>query len=241
MKIAVMQPYFFPYIGYFQLVDSVDLFIFLDDVNFIKRGWINRNNLIFNNNKYLFSIPLANASQNTPINKVCIARDNGGEFFIWRNKIRQSLELYYKDQPFYGEGLALLNDVLGMDTDLISDLAMASIIRCSRLLGIDTKFVAASEVDPVHTLKGADRIIHLCRQHGGDIYINPPGGRGLYEPEPFQTSGIQLNFLKPALKPYVALKRETPPGLSILDAIMCCGSGEVGSELLHGYEVEVAI
>lgn len=238
MKIAVMQPYFFPYIGYYQLVDAVDLFVFLDDVNFIKRGWINRNTLVFNKKNTLFSIPLRNPSQNAAINRVRLATDAGQEFQSWLRKFRQSLELNYKNQQFYEEGRQLLEEALATDREYISDLAAASVINASRLLGIKTRFDFASRIDPNPALKSEERIIKICQLAGSSHYINPPGGRDLYTTDQFESRGISLQFLQPALKPYAAAKRESPTGLSILDAIMCRGSRFVASELLPGYGTE---
>lgn len=102
MKIAVMQPYLFPYIGYFQLLNAVDMFVVFDDVNFIKKGWINRNNILVNRQKYLFTVPLKDASQNKLIKEVQIADDG------WQEKFLKTVAQSYKKAEFFDEAFALI-------------------------------------------------------------------------------------------------------------------------------------
>ena len=138
MKVAIMQPYFFPYIGYFQLINSVDKFIFYDDVNFINRGWINRNRILLNGESHFLTIQLKNASQNKLINEV--------EFIDNRIKLLKTIEHAYKKAPFYHLIVPVLSDCLTIQTNKISELAQYSVIQTCKYLDIETEFELSSKL-----------------------------------------------------------------------------------------------
>src|SRR5690606_22549366 len=134
-KLAIMQPYIFPYIGYFQLIDAVDSFVFYDDVNFIKRGWINRNQILIDGEAVLFSIPLKKASQNKLINEI--------ETFIdekWVSQFYKTIEQNYKNAPFFNETFQILKKIFEMGHTQISALAIESVLQVSRYLQLNTQF-----------------------------------------------------------------------------------------------------
>ena len=139
MKVAIMQPYFLPYLGYFQLVGAVDTFVFFDDVNFIKKGWINRNNVLIDNKAHLFTIPLKKVSQNKMINETCIS-----DYPAWKKQFIQLVETGYKKAPFYNEIYEWLQELLNRkDFELVSELAAESIISVAKLLGLNTRFMCS--------------------------------------------------------------------------------------------------
>jgi hypothetical protein len=234
MRIAIMQPYLFPYLGYFQLIHAVDAFVFLDDVAFIKKGWINRNKLALNGKATWFSVPLEKQSQNRTIcnTRVCLA-----EFASWKRKLRQSLKHFYGKAPYFQCGESLLEDVLAAGGENMATLAAASIEKCCRLLGIKTEFATASETYPQEGLKNEARLTDICRRADAGEYVNAPGGIGLYGKEQFASKGLQLHFLRPEKIAYRAGDTEHGLNFSILDAIMWCGPERLGVDLLPRYEL----
>lgn len=233
MRIAIMQPYFFPYLGYFQLIRAVDLFLALDDVSFIKKGWIHRNRMCFNGKIQLFSVPLKDVSQFRTISETHISVQ---EFPRWKHKFLASLAAFYKKQPFFEEGMDLVEQTLSQPGDSIADLAVTSLRVCCRALGIPTPLQSSSAVGG-NGLRREARLIDLCRQYHADVYLNPPGGEELYTAAMFAPHGIRLEFLHPVLSCYPVKGREWIAGLSVLDAVMCCGARYVRENLLDGYDI----
>lgn len=234
MRIAIMQPYFFPYLGYFQLIRAVDIFLILDDVLFIKKGWIHRNKMCFNGKTHLFSIPLKDVSQFRKISETHIAIQ---EFPRWKHKFLSSLTTFYKKQVFFEEGMELVEQTLAQASDSIADLAVTSLRVCCRALGIPTPLHSSSTTGGTNGLQREARLIDLCHHYNADEYLNPPGGKGLYTAAMFAPHGIRLEFLHPALPCYPVKGRDWIAGLSILDAVMCCGLHYVRENLLDGYGI----
>lgn len=188
-KIAIMQPYFFPHIAYYQLVKEVDLFVFYDDVNFIKRGWINRNYITLNNNqKRRFTIPLIKSSQNKLINEIYINWDSREMEKLLIN-IRHSLK--NKNIAY-----ALIKKILDVKPEKISDLAIMSIKTISRFLNIQTKFVQSSKQKKIFTNGNmTKKLCDICKYNSHMHYINLIGGRNMYSKSEFRNDGVKLSFL----------------------------------------------
>jgi len=235
MKIGIMQPYFFPYLGYFQLVNHVDKFVFYDDVNFIKKGWINRNKILINNDQCFFTIPLKGLSQNKKINEIKIdfnCKD--------RLKFMKSIEFSYKRAPYFKEVFELIKIcVLSFDEDYISNLAINSIALVSDYLNINTKFIVSSKVHSKSVnLKGANRLVDICKKEKSRDYINPIGGQALYSKDEFNSQDINLKFLKSRMDCYKQFKsRSFVNNLSIIDVLMFNSKEDV-LNLLNQYELE---
>ncbi len=234
MRIAIMQPYFFPYLGYFQLIRSADIFICLDDVAFIKKGWIHRNRLYFNGEIHWFSVPLHHASQFRSIRETFVCDH---EFSQWKRKLLASVSAFYRKQAYFKEGLELLEAVLSTPYHSIADMATASLQTCCIALGISTPLKYSSDICGNIELRREARLVDICLLNGADTYINAAGGEALYTRSMFAPHGIRLEFLHPTLLPYTGQKRPFIPGLSVLDAIMCCGSQFVREELLGTYDI----
>ena len=230
MRISIMQPYFFPYLGYFQLIAASDIFVSLDDVNFIKKGWINRNRLVFNNKAALFTVPLENVSQNRLI---CDTRIAATAFAIWKDNFLKSVAAFYKKFPFFTEGMSILEAVLAQPAAAISDMAIASLRACCDALHITTPIMISSTIPQAVDCKKERKLIAICKSLQADTYLNPIGGVSLYSQDMFTQDGIRLRFLKPALPPYTCSKREFIPALSILDVIFACGCERTSREFLH--------
>jgi hypothetical protein len=215
MTIAIMQPYFLPYIGYFQLLNTVDKFVLYDDVNFINRGWINRNNMLVGGKPYLFTIPLVNASQNRLIHEVQLSDEAS-----WRKKLTKTVQQAYLKAPYFQIVFPLFEKMIHQEAKDVSDLIHQSLLDLTGYLGIDTEIVRSSRIYDNSTHKGQDRILDICRKEGATHYINPIGGQELYNKALFEQEGIQLNFIKSILHPYSQFKNAFVPWLSILDVLM---------------------
>lgn len=214
--LGIMQPYCFPYIGYLQLVRRVDTFVFLDDVHFIKKGWIHRNQLGQNGKPILFSIPLREASQNKLILDISV----DSTFPQWREKFFKTIEQTYKKTPQFDVVFPWVKAVfLRSDEPRITDLAFWSVESTCNYLGISTRLVPSSAVYGREDLKGQDRILAICQSEQAKHYINPIGGQALYDPAVFHDVGIQLSFLQAQLASYPQGKEPFVPWLSILDVL----------------------
>ncbi len=232
MKLAIMQPYFFPYLGYFQLIAAVDRFVVYDDVMFIKQGWINRNFLLMGCCAQRFTIPISNVSSYKTIDQTAIA--NGQ----WRVKLLKSLRQAYLKAPNFTRIYALVESVVMKQQESISDLALESLTTVMSYLNMDTSLRPTSRIYDNATLKGQDRILDICGQERADIYINLPGGRELYRQEDFASRGMELYFLRPNIVPYPQFRCEFVPNLSILDVLMF-NDRKVIQEMLQAYTMDV--
>lgn len=215
MKLAVMQPYLFPYLGYFKLVGMVDRFVFLDDVNFISRGWINRNQLLISGCVRYFTVPLESASQNSRICDLHIATVAG-----WKRKLEGSIRQSYIKAPYFEPVYEIVAKTLFGGDDLIGEMAKKSVTAITQYLGLPTQFVWSASAYNNNHLKGEERILDICRQERPSIYFNLPGGRELYNADSFRSDGVHLAFIEPQLSPYPQFSDHWHPGLSIIDVMM---------------------
>ena len=233
MILGIMQPYLFPYIGYYQLINVVDKYVIYDDVNFIKQGWINKNRILSGGKELVFTVPLKNQSSFVTINKTEINLDL---FVGWKNKFLKTVTHSYSRAPFFQETFALLEDIFGADHKTISALATDSIITVSNYLDIKTDFVRSSEIYGNADLHATDRILDICRREGASHYLNAIGGRELYDFEVFAKHGVCLNFMKAKPLAYQQFKNEFVPWLYIIDVLMFNGK-EVVKAYLNNYEI----
>jgi hypothetical protein len=230
-SLAIMQPYLFPYVGYMNLVHASDLFVFYDDVNFITRGWINRNTMLINGQEYKFTVPLSNASQNLLISEIKISPT--GDF---KAKFFKQLLHAYKKNNFFDQGMAYIDRVLSLETDSISELAAHSVKEFFQFIGIKKEFCFSSKVSPeTKGIERADRLIAITKQLGFNHYVNLMGGMALYDKPYFLEKGVVLNFIKPTLKKY---STESSPELrlSVIDLVMNISTTEI-LDHLTSYEI----
>lgn len=229
MKLAVMQPYFFPYIGYFQLIKSVDRFIFYDDVNFIKNGWINRNRILINGKPSYLTVTLNGASPFMQIKDVLFS-DN-------RSKLLKTLENTYKRAPYYEEAINAIKPVFLLETKHISELAIESIKAVSNYVRLNVDFEQSSKLyGDSKKLDKSERLKQICHQNKASSYHNPIGGTDLYFKDDFKKSNIDLKFLQTDNITYKQFKNDFIPNLSIID-IMMFNSKEQINELLKKYKL----
>lgn len=231
MTIAIMQPYIFPYIGYFQLINAVDKFIIYDDVNFINKGWINRNNLLVSGKPHLFTIPLKDASQNKLINEVELLTEEP-----WKKKFLKTIQQSYQKAPNYQNVFDFVEEIVYSDLKTIGELDLYSLKKVCTYMRINTEIVSSSTIYKNTDLKGQDRIIDICKQEKATHYINPVGGMELYEKAKFTKENIQLNFLKSVAGPYSQFKNAFVPWLSIIDILMFNNAENI-NKLLKEYEL----
>jgi hypothetical protein len=224
VKVAVMQPYIFPYIGYFQLIACADIFVIYDDVNFINKGWINRNNILLNGAAHRFTIPLEKASQNKLISEINVVAG-------WKNKWLKTIETAYLKAPHFPVIFPELEKWLRTEVTAIAAINRITIEAVCTFLGIKTKIVPSSSVYNNKELSGPKRILDICLKEKASMYINPIGGKELYETEPFDAKNIRLRFLRTTFTPYKQGKNEFVPGLSILDYLMFLSPAEIREKL----------
>jgi hypothetical protein len=231
MTIAIMQPYIFPYIGYFQLLNAVDKFIIYDDVNFINKGWINRNNILVGGKAHLFTVPLKDASQNKLINEVHLLANDP-----WTKKLLKTIQQSYQKAPYYQKAFVLIEEIVNLKTETIGELNRYALKRVAEEMGIATEIVSSSTIYDNKNLKGPERILDICKKEHADHYINPIGGMELYDRVRFDEQGIKLNFIKSISKPYPQFKNAFVPWLSIIDILMFNSKEEIAVQL-EAYEL----
>jgi hypothetical protein len=212
MKLGIMQPYLFPYLGYWQLIKAVDLYVVYDDVTYIKGGWINRNNFLINGEKKLYTIKLKSASSYKLINAIEILDD-----FI--NFIKM-LQTSYAKAPYFNESMKIIKTIVTFDKSCLSLFILNSFKIILEYLNIETKLILSSRIDKDNALKGKDKVLAICKQLKASDYYNTIGGYELYKKEDFFEQGVNLSFLKTNIIPYKQFKHDFIPGLSIVDVLM---------------------
>ena len=223
-----MQPYFMPYIGYFQLMKAVDKYIIYDDVNYIKGGWVSRNNILINGEKKMFSIILKGASPNKLFNEIEI----GDDF----HKFMKTIQLNYSKAPYFTEVIELLEQIISFPNKQLASFITNSFNEILSYLEIDTELIMSSEINKDTSLKGQDKVIQICKLLHADEYFNTVAGKALYDKNDFKQSGIKLKFVDTELLPYHQMSKEFIPGLSIIDVLMNNSKSEV-NELLDSYKL----
>lgn len=234
MKLAIMQPYFFPYIGYWQLINAVDRFVIYDDVNYIKKGWINRNRILINGAPVYITVPLHEASQFKHICDTTMIPLNPSP--LWRSKLVKMVEVTYRKTPYFEVVFPIIEKLICYETDNLSDYLAHQLQTLSVFMNINTEFVLTSRCYGNSELSGQKRIIDICKREHAAIYINPQGGQTLYDPKAFQSAGINLRFIVMKPIPYKQRCTEFIPFLSIIDALMEIGADGI-KEHLDAFEL----
>jgi hypothetical protein len=231
LKLAIMQPYFFPYLGYWQLMNIVDRFVIYDDVNYIKGGWVNRNRILINGEPRYLTVPLSGASPNKRICDLSI--DDSGN---WRGKVLKSIEGAYSKSQWFVEVFPVLEDIIRYDERGLADYLKYQLVRLAEFLCIDTALVGSSRYYLNTGLSGQSRVIDICRQENADVYLNAEGGMALYDKNAFSEAGLALQFIKMIPTEYAQRAAAFVPNLSIVDVLMAVGKGGV-RELLADFSL----
>jgi hypothetical protein len=234
VKLAIMQPYLFPYIGYFQLIHAVDRFVVYDDVAFIKQGWINRNRLLINDAPAFFTVPIKNASSFALISDTRI--DDAPQHSRWAEKLLKTVDTAYRRAPEFGRVFPVIEEVFGRKTTRIVDLAVASLKAVATFLDIRTSFLDSSTTYGNAQLKGEERVLAICAAERAAEYVNLPGGHALYSSERFAARGIKLSFIEPRFPEYRQFGGNFVADLSIIDVLMF-NPVETVREYLNAYEL----
>lgn len=229
MKIGIMQPYFVPYIGYWQLMDAVDRYVIYDDVDFIKRGWINRNRILLNGQPHYINVQMLGASQSKPINEIRVSQDKRAI-----SKNLRMIEHAYKKAPYYTQVQPIIEKILLCDDESLSNYIVNSFSILCNYMDIKTELVLSSSLDKDCTLKAQDKILEICEVLGATEYYNPIGGRNLYSFDVFKKRGIRLRFLKTDEILYHQFDNEFCCDLSIID-VMMFNSREQVKKMLSSY------
>jgi len=216
MKVAIMQPYFMPYIGYFQLLNAVDVFVAYDNIQFTKKGWFHRNRILVNGEDKMFSVPLKKDSDYLNVSQRELAHNFDSE----SKKLNRKLKASYQKAPYYREVMPLVEECFQRGTGNLFDFIYTSLKLLTQVLQIDTKIIISSSIDIDHTLKSQDKVLAICKNLNADIYINAIGGRDLYAADVFRDEGIKLRFIKTKHLEYKQFDNEFVPWLSIIDVMM---------------------
>ena len=235
MKLAIMQPYFLPYLGYFSLIKHTDEFILLDTVQFIRHGWIERNRILKPSDGWQYiMVPLKKYSRETIIKDIEINNDQQ-----WKEKILAQLQHYKKQAPYFSNVIDILNEIFSKEYATIVDLNLASLKTVCNYLGINTPIQVFSlmniDIEPANAPD--EWALNICKALGNvDEYWNPPGGQSFFDRKKYENAGINLKFHSAILTDYDQKRNVFEPGLSILDVMMFNSIEEI-NKMLDNYEL----
>lgn len=213
-RIGIMQPYFLPYIGYWQMISACDAFVIYDDIQYTKKGWVNRNRILVNGRDDMFTLPVKNGSSKANIIDRMIADDFDREKFL--RKISEA----YRKAPYFKDVYPVIEEIILCPEQNLFRFIFQSIQRVMSFLDVRTPLLISSGLGLENGLKGQERVIATCKAAGGDSYLNPIGGLNLYDRQAFAAQGIELNFHKARSFVYPQLGADFVPFLSILDVMM---------------------
>ena len=231
MKLGIMQPYFLPYIGYFQLISSVDTFIVCDNIKYTKKGWINRNRMLSNGSDAIFSLPLRKASDSLEI----VQRDLAEGFD--RKKLLNQFRGAYVHAPQFAQTFPVLERIVHYEDTNLFRFIYYSVRQLCEYLSIKTKIIVSSEVAIDHGLPGRHKVLALCKELGAVTYINSIGGVELYDQDDFRIQGIDLQFIKARPFEYAQFGAPFVPWLSIVDVLMFNPLDAVRKRIESHYEL----
>jgi len=214
VKTAIMQPYFLPYVGYFQLIESVDLFVVYDNIKYTKKGWINRNRLLRDGHDAVFSLPLKHDSDALDVRDRVLAPDFRPE------KLLQELAGAYRRAPYFVQTFPLIERIVRFEERNLFEFLHHGIVATCEHIGIGTEIRRSSEIAVDHNLKGQDKVLALCAAVGTGVYVNAIGGMELYSRDEFRRRGITLRFLRSGPFEYPQFGAPFVPALSIVDVLM---------------------
>jgi hypothetical protein len=231
MKVGIMQPYFLPYIGYFQLIASVDKFVIYDNIKYTKKGWINRNRMLQNGTDKIFSVALAKASDRLDI----VERELSSDFN--RQKLLSQFRGCYLKAPYFEDVWPLIERIVSFQDDNLFRYIQNSIVLICGYLDIDTEIIVSSSVVADHDLLSQDRVLSICEALNANTYVNPIGGVELYSSEDFAGVGYDLKFINTDTIEYAQFGSSFVPWLSILDLLMFNSEDQIKEFIQNQYEL----
>jgi hypothetical protein len=230
MTLAIMQPYFFPYIGYFQLIAAVDKFVIYDNIQFSKKGWINRNRILVDGRDQFITLPLKKDSDYLDI----VKRQLSDTFLDDRQKILRRIKESYHKAPHFKNVFPFADEVLNFEAGNLFSFLFNSVLKTCEYLGIRTEFVISSSLNIDHSLKAEDKVLAIATHMNASTYINAIGGKELYSAKRFSLFNIDLCFIQSNPLVYQQFKNEFVPWLSILDVMMFNSNEEI-KKMLQSY------
>jgi len=231
MTLAIMQPYFFPYIGYFQLIAAVDVFIVYDNIKYTKKGWINRNRMLQNGKDAMFSLPLKSDSDSLDVCERELAADFN------RDKLLNKLKGTYRHAPYFEQAFPLVERIVRYEKANLFRYLHHSIVKICEYLEIKTEIRISSGIAMDHGLKNQDKVIALCKAVGANTYVNAIGGMELYSKETFLKQGIDLKFIRSRPFEYAQFGDAFVPWLSIIDVMMFNSKEEILACIAGNYDL----
>lgn len=232
MKLAIMQPYFLPYIGYWQLINAVDVFVVYDNIKYTKKGWINRNRYLLSGKDAVFTVNIRNDSDYLNVSERYISTE------YKRNNLLRKLQYAYSKAPMIKSVFPVLSEIICCPENNLFDYIYNSIVKICMLFEVKTDIKISSSIHIDHSLKSEQKVISICKMLRADTYVNAIGGTELYDAATFAENGIELKFLKTNFVPYKQFGNEFVPGLSIID-VMMFNPKESVREMLDDYELIV--
>lgn len=218
MKLGIMQPYFFPYLGYFDLINRADRWIVFDTAQYIRHGWVNRNRILHPQTGWQYIIaPVQKHHRETPIRDIRVSAEGA-----WRRRILGQLQHYRKTAPFFAATAALVEECLAAESTWLARLNVKALEAVCRYLSIPFNYGIFSEMNltlpPVNS--PGEWALRIAEALGADEYINPPGGAALFDATAFARSGIKLTIQKPVEFVYACVRYQFVPDLSVIDVMM---------------------
>lgn len=229
--VAIMQPYFFPYIGYFQLIAAVDQFVVYDNIKYTKKGWINRNRFLQNGKDVMFSLPLKKDSDSLDVRERELAADFN------RAHLLDQLKNAYRRAPYFEQTFPLIEKIVCHEDGNLFGYLHHSIVQVCQHLGITTDIKISSEVDIDHGLHAQDKVLALCGALGATMYVNAIGGMELYSKDVFSSKGVELKFIQSLPFEYAQYGEPFVPWLSIIDVLMFNHLDIVRANVTTNYEL----
>jgi hypothetical protein len=230
MKLGIMQPYFLPYIGYFQLINAVDKYVIYDNIQYTKKGWINRNRLLQNGKAEYFTLSLKKDSDFLDVKDRFISDS------FDKNRMLNQIKAFYQKAPYFDCSYKIVEDIIDNKEQNLFLYNYNSIQKVCKYLNINTELIISSTINIDHSLKGVDKVLAICKSFNTDEYINAIGGTELYNKIDFENENIKLSFLKTNYIEYQQLKNQFVPNLSILDVMMFNSVKEI-NVMLDKYEL----
>ncbi|MEO1614383.1 MAG: WbqC family protein [Planctomycetota bacterium] len=230
-RVAVMQPYFFPYIGYFQLMDAADVFVLYDNLKYTKKGWINRNRFLEQGMDRRFSIPIASASDSLHINERRIADS------FDTAKLLRRIRAAYLRAPHFDAAFDLFQQAVTCTERCLYAFLENSIRLLAEQLVPPVKLIRSSTIDIDHGLAGQSKVLAICKALEATEYVNAIGGRELYDPDVFDRRGVPIRFIQSSMLEYVQFNVPFIPWLSILDVMMFNSMERTREMISGGYEL----
>jgi hypothetical protein len=231
MNIAIMQPYFFPYIGYFQLMNAVDEFVIYDNIEFTKKGWINRNRILSHGTDSYITIPLKKDSDYLDVKDRYLAESWLSERSKMLNKIKES----YRKAPFFDYVYSIIEKCILFEENNLFRFVLNSLNLIKIYLGIQTSLIVSSAIPIDNNLKAEKKVIEICKARKANVYLNPIGGVRLYDKNNFNDECIDLYFLKTNDVIYKQFDNDFIPSLSIIDVMMFNPKEKIREYLISFY------